>query len=233
MLKMEENMQHFSILCFIISRKVETQLKHTHTKICAVYGEGAMTDWTRQKWLQTFLVLLTHWPNNSLLWGCLMHQKMFRSTPGPYPLEANSGRSWHTQNVQINKVIGENKKYAFYFIGEKYRHFGQPNIRNLVASFIMKNCLTVPEIRSKQGSGQKSEMSHNEAKIKVSAWLHFSQEAFRDNPLPCPFQFLEAAQSTWYSALFIHIPTQPSQTESLSQVITLTTCLSLFSISLV
>ena len=93
-------------------------------------------------------------------------------------------------------VIGENKKYAFYFMGEKYRHFGQPNTRNLVASFIMKSCLTVPEIRSKQGSGQKSEMSHNGAKIKVSAWLHFSQEAFRDNPLPCSFQFLEIAQST-------------------------------------
>ena len=44
-----------------------------------------MTDWTCQK-----LVLLTLWPNNSLLWGCLMHWKMFSSTPGLYPLEANS-----------------------------------------------------------------------------------------------------------------------------------------------
>ena len=27
-LNMEENMQHFGILCFVISRKVKTQLKH-------------------------------------------------------------------------------------------------------------------------------------------------------------------------------------------------------------
>ena len=31
-----------SILCFIISRKVKMQLKQK--KICAVYGEGAVTD---------------------------------------------------------------------------------------------------------------------------------------------------------------------------------------------
>ena len=42
--------------------------------------------------LQSHLALLTFWPNNSLLWGCLMHWKMFSSTPGLYPLEANSGR---------------------------------------------------------------------------------------------------------------------------------------------
>ena len=50
---MEENMQHFSILCFIISRKVKTQLKHTK-QICAVYGEGAVTDQMCQKWFVKF-----------------------------------------------------------------------------------------------------------------------------------------------------------------------------------
>ena len=35
--------QHFGMLCFIISRKVKQQLKHTK-KICAVYGEGGITD---------------------------------------------------------------------------------------------------------------------------------------------------------------------------------------------
>ena len=48
MLKMEENKQHFSILCFIISKKVKTQ-----KKICAVYG-GAVTDWMCQKWFTKF-----------------------------------------------------------------------------------------------------------------------------------------------------------------------------------
>ena len=53
-LKMEEKMHFhiFSILCFIISRKVKTE---TQKKICAVYGEGAVTDGTCQKWCGSFV----------------------------------------------------------------------------------------------------------------------------------------------------------------------------------
>ena len=40
-------------LCLIISRKVKTQLKHTK-KVCAVYGEGAVTDQMCQKWFVKF-----------------------------------------------------------------------------------------------------------------------------------------------------------------------------------
>ena len=46
---MGENMQHFSVLCFIISRKVKMQ-----ENICAVYGEGAVTDQTCEKWFAKF-----------------------------------------------------------------------------------------------------------------------------------------------------------------------------------
>ena len=42
------------ILCFIISRKVKTQLKHKN-KICAVDGEGAVTGRMCQKWFVKFL----------------------------------------------------------------------------------------------------------------------------------------------------------------------------------
>ena len=97
----------------------------TQKKICAVYGEVAVTEHIKSG-LQSFLVLLIFWPNNPLLWGCLMHWKTFSSIPGLYPLDANSGR-WpppttgsrylrHTQNIQINKVIGENEKFVFYFM---------------------------------------------------------------------------------------------------------------------
>ena len=47
---MEENMKHFGILCFIISRKLKMQKKKK--KICAEYGEGAMTDQMCQKYLK-------------------------------------------------------------------------------------------------------------------------------------------------------------------------------------
>ena len=57
--------------------------------------------------LRSFLVLLTFWPNNSLLWDCLMHWKMFSSTRGSNYKKPIAGDSWHTQNIQIHKVIGE------------------------------------------------------------------------------------------------------------------------------
>ena len=46
---MEENKQHFWHIMLYYFKKVTTQLKHTHKKICAVYGEGAVTDQTCQK----------------------------------------------------------------------------------------------------------------------------------------------------------------------------------------
>ena len=54
-LKMEEKSNIFGILCFIISRKVKMQLK-CKKKICAVYGEGAVTDRIGQKWFVKFHV---------------------------------------------------------------------------------------------------------------------------------------------------------------------------------
>ena len=52
-LNMEEKGNIFGTLCFIISRKVKTQLKHKK-KICAVYREGAVTNRTCQKWFVKF-----------------------------------------------------------------------------------------------------------------------------------------------------------------------------------
>ena len=54
----------------------------TQKKICAVYGEGAVTDQMYQKWFAKFLGTIDTWPNISLLWGCLMHWKIFSSSPG-------------------------------------------------------------------------------------------------------------------------------------------------------
>ena len=52
-------MHIFLIVCFVISRKVKTQLKckkWKERKICAVYGEGAVTDQMFQKWFAKFHV---------------------------------------------------------------------------------------------------------------------------------------------------------------------------------
>ena len=47
--------------------------------------------------------------------GLSVHWKMFSSSPGLSPLEVNGGYRRHTQNIQINKVIGENEKRVFCF----------------------------------------------------------------------------------------------------------------------
>ena len=39
----------------------------------------------------------------------------------------HAGDSRHTQNIQINKVIGENEKCVFYFMEKTYGLFGQHN----------------------------------------------------------------------------------------------------------
>ena len=52
---MEENKQHFQhimLYCFMEGKNgTEMQQKQ---KICAVYGEGAVTDWTCQQWFAKF-----------------------------------------------------------------------------------------------------------------------------------------------------------------------------------
>ena len=50
---MEEKMQHFSILCFIISRKVKNTTE-MQKKVSAVYRQGAVTDQMCQKWFVKF-----------------------------------------------------------------------------------------------------------------------------------------------------------------------------------
>ena len=50
------------------------------------------------------------------------------------------GDSWHTHNIQINKVIGEDEKCVFYFTEKRkpYGFFGQPNITE--SMFILEIC---------------------------------------------------------------------------------------------
>ena len=105
------------------------QLKHTHThtqKIYAVDGEGAVTDQMCQNWFVRF------------------HAGDFLLDDAPLsgrPIEANSnqieifrtmlyhvGDNWHTQNIQIDKIIGEYDISVYYFMEKTKWTFGQPSI---------------------------------------------------------------------------------------------------------
>ena len=55
---MEEDMQRFRHIMLYYFKKGKN-ITETQKKMCAVCGEGAVTDRTCQKWFWSFLVLLT------------------------------------------------------------------------------------------------------------------------------------------------------------------------------
>ena len=64
-LKMEENMPHFwhTMLYYFKKGKDATEMQKIK-KICAVYGEGAVTDYVKSG-LQSFVLEISHW---TMLW---------------------------------------------------------------------------------------------------------------------------------------------------------------------
>ena len=54
-LKMEENIQHFWHIMLYYFKKDKNTTEMQNKKICAVYGEGAVTDQTCQKCFVEFL----------------------------------------------------------------------------------------------------------------------------------------------------------------------------------
>ena len=100
----------------------------TQKNICAVDGKGAVTDRTCQKWFEQFRAR-----------DFLLHDA---PQPGR-PVEVDSDQigtliednqcyttretAKHTQNIQINKVIGGNEKCVLYLWKKPYGLFGQPN----------------------------------------------------------------------------------------------------------
>ena len=115
---MEETTQHvwcIMVYCFQKGKNATEMQK----KIWAVYGESAVTNGICQKWFVKF-----HAADFSLDNEC--------STVGQSTVEVDSDQietliennqcytrweidSQHTQNIQINKAIGENEKCVFYF----------------------------------------------------------------------------------------------------------------------
>ena len=61
-------------------------------KICVAYGEGAVTDWTCQKWFVEFLGTVDILAKKFFAVGLSHALEDVYSTPGLYPLEANRGR---------------------------------------------------------------------------------------------------------------------------------------------
>ena len=121
-LKMDQDMQHFWHIMLYYFKKGKNATE-TQEKICAAYGEGAVTDPTCQKWFAKFLGTTDIWPNSSLPWDCLMHWRRLAAPPACTHQKPIVGDSRHTQNIHSNKVIGENEKCVFYFMEKTKQTF--------------------------------------------------------------------------------------------------------------
>ena len=80
----------------LFQQRLKTQRLETQKKICAVYGEGAMTDQTCQKWFVKF------------------HAVDFLLDDAPW-----LGRPVKVDSSQIKTVIENNQCYTMYNIGRR------------------------------------------------------------------------------------------------------------------
>ena len=94
-------------------------------KICALYGEGAVTDWTCQKCFVKFLAgdfSLDDAPQSGK--QVEVDSNQIKKINWEQSMLYHTVESWHTLNIQINKVIDlENEKCVPYFREKTKRIF--------------------------------------------------------------------------------------------------------------
>ena len=124
--KMEENKQHYWHFMLYYFKKGKNVTEMEKKKICAVYGEGAVTDRMCQKWFVKFRAgdfLLDDAPQSSRavegdseqMETLIENNQCFTMREiATYPKYPN------------NKVIGESEKCVFHFVEKISRLFGQP-----------------------------------------------------------------------------------------------------------
>ena len=117
-----------TLVCFTISRKVKLQLKCKKRFVQCMEKVLWLIEGVKRG-LRGYLVLLTFWPNNSLLRGLSCAWKRCLAAPWasthwkPIP-----GDSDILKISKSNKVIAENEKNMSFILQEKLNGcFGQPN----------------------------------------------------------------------------------------------------------
>ena len=96
---MEEKKQHFRHIMFYYFKKGKNTTE-TQIKICAVYGESAVTDWMGQKWFAQFRAGDFSLDNAPCL-GRLVEVDSDQDINWEQSTLYHAGDSWHTQNIQI------------------------------------------------------------------------------------------------------------------------------------
>ena len=126
---MEKNMQHFWHIMLYYFKKGKNATEK-QKKICAVYGEGAVTDGTCQKvvckvsWYYWHFSQVSVCCGSGLCIGRCLAAALASTHQKPIVRE-----SQHTQNVPINKVMHENENVSFISWKQCNELFGQPDNR--------------------------------------------------------------------------------------------------------
>ena len=82
-----------------------------------LYEKGAVTDRMCQKWIVKFLGTTDIFGQVILCCGAVLHIGRCLAAPLASPhYKPIAGDSGHTQNIQINKIVGKNEKCIFCFM---------------------------------------------------------------------------------------------------------------------
>ena len=111
----------FSTLCFIISRKVKTQLKSRKRFVLGMEKVLWLIKCVKSG-LRSFVLEIS--PQSGRPWSW---QRLNQDINWEQSMLHHMGDSRHTQNIQISEAIGENEKCVFYFVEKTKWNFGQPS----------------------------------------------------------------------------------------------------------
>ena len=118
-------MTHFwCIMLYYFKKGKNATEMQKKKKICAVYGEGTVTDQMCQKWFAKFFAgdfSLGNAPQSGR--PNEVDSNQIETLIENNQLSYHMGDNQHTQNVQINKVIGENEKCVIYFMEKAIQTF--------------------------------------------------------------------------------------------------------------
>ena len=111
---MEENTQHFPHITLYHFKKGKNATE-MQKKVCAAYGEGAVTDWTCQNGLRSFVLEISHW--------VVLHSRPVEVDSDQIETLIESNQCYTTWEIadilkiskSINKVIDENEKRVLFY----------------------------------------------------------------------------------------------------------------------
>ena len=88
-----------------------------------------------------------------------------------------AGDSWHTQNIQINKIIGENEKRGFYFTEKEHTEFLANPIHEFTITMRLEY-LVVPESKEvlKRWVTSKGYKSQPERAVNDQIWNNLNNQ---------------------------------------------------------